>query len=119
MSLSCYCNEWDGEGWYFFDPDDFSTLETKRFRRCCSCGAKIAPGATVAKFQREREAVSDIERAVVGDEVSLAPWFMCEECAGLYFSLTELGFCINLGGDSMKELVAQYSEMQRARRAKP
>ena len=34
---------------------------------------------------------------------------MCETCSDLYFSLLELGFCINLG-DDMSELVKDYAE---------
>ena len=41
MSLSCSCGDDDGCAWYFAGPSDFSKLETKRSRRCCSCGAKI------------------------------------------------------------------------------
>lgn len=114
MGLSCSCSE-DGDWWYF-PPDDYSTLAAKRGRRCCSCREWIRPGATVAKFIRERAYENDIEWRIHGDEVPMAPLFMCERCADLFFSLDELGYCINLN-DDMRDLVRQYAEMKADERA--
>ena len=107
MGLTCYCG--DDYDWYYTGPEDFSTLATKRARRCCSCKAKIPVGGECARFERFRCAENDIEERIWGDSVQLADRFMCEACAGLYFSLEELGFCINLG-DNMRELVRDYAD---------
>lgn len=113
MGLSCSC-DWDGEGWYFFGPDQYTVLGTKRARRCCSCKVSIKAGDLCAKFLREVQPDPDsIEARIYGDEKPLAPWFMCERCADLYFSLDELGYCIFLG-DDMRELVKEYAAMRGA-----
>lgn len=108
MSLSCSC-EYDGDGWYYLDPDDFATLATKRAKRCCSCGSRIAVGNECVRFERYRPPATDIEQRIQGDDVPMADKFMCEECGGLYFSLTELGFCVTLCSDDMRVLVKQYA----------
>lgn len=113
MSLSCSCNDYDGDGWYHFGPveDDYYTLDTKRWRKCCSCKALILPGDLCAKFNRACAPRTDIEERISGDEVSLAPWFMCEGCADQYFNLEALGFCVTLG-DNMMNLLREYVEMK-------
>lgn len=108
MSLSCSCD--DEFDWYYLEPSDFSTLTTKRSRKCCSCGSRIAVGSDCARFERYRAPVTDIEERIQGDEVPLADKWMCEECGGLYFSLTDLGFCINLGSENMRSLVQEYAD---------
>ena len=107
MSLSCSCE--CGVDWSYFGPEDFSKLATKRSRKCCSCRAIIRPGASVGLFQRVREPSNDIEERIHGDEVYMSDWYMCEECVGLYFSLTDLGFCINLGEEKMRDLAKEYA----------
>ena len=112
MSLSCSC-DYDDFAWYYRAADDYSTLSTKRRRRCSSCQSLIDIGATVMEFTRTREALSDIEEKIYGsgnDAVNLASWYMCEECADLYFSLCDLGFdCVSLD-DNMHDVVREYHE---------
>jgi len=110
MSLSCECNDsWDGQLAYY-PPSDYSRFISMRRKRCCSCVAYIRPGDTVAKFERFRGTHNDIEERIHGEQVPLAAHYMCERCADLYFSIDELGFCINLG-DDMRLLVKEYSEV--------
>ena len=109
MSLSCGCDWGDYDSYYEDPPTDFVTLNTKRRRRCCSCRELIDLGADVLRFDMYREPRSSIEDNIYGDQVSLAPLWMCEECGGLYLALSELGFCIAIGG-SMRELVNEYNE---------
>jgi len=45
-----------------------------------------------------------IEEAIYGDEVPLAVWYMCERCGDLYESITELGFCCDIGADLKKQI---------------
>lgn len=33
MSLSCFCSEWDGEGVGWYQPEDFTTLKTKKKKK--------------------------------------------------------------------------------------
>lgn len=113
MSMSCSC-DYEGGDWYYYKPADYSILETKRARRCCSCGERIVRGDTVVKFRRARQPKTEIEDRIWGEgsDIPLASWFMCEACGDQFFNLTELGFCITLP-DSMTKLVKEYAEMQR------
>lgn len=112
MSLSCYCGDpYDGDWWYY-GPDSYKPLRTKRARRCCSCHDLIQVGALAVEFERARAPRGHIEERIYGDdEVEIAPKWMCERCGDLYFSLDELGFCISLG-DDMRALVRQYAAMR-------
>lgn len=116
MPLSCSCDWDDDDGPWWWSPDDYSTLNTKRRKRCSSCTDMIEIGATVAEFTRSREPRSDIEDRIYGDgpeAIRLAPHYLCERCADLYFSLSELGFeCVGPSED-MRELVREYAETYR------
>lgn len=112
VALSCYCGgDYD---WWYYPPSDFSTLATKRGRRCCSCRTWMRPGATVARFECWREPKNVVEERIYGDEVPMRDRYMCEECAGLYFSLDELGYCYTMG-ESVRDLVREYARMHAAR----
>lgn len=112
MSLSCSCHEYDGEGWFYYRPSDYSVLSTKRGRKCCSCGGRIAVGDTVLAFDRARGARYEIEERIYGGtDIPLATWFMCESCGDQYLNLTELGFCITIPANMM-EMLAQYAQMK-------
>ena len=100
MSLSCECNADDYE-YNYLPPEDYDTAA--QASRCVSCLARIHAGATIATF----ELVTYDDN---GEEQYGETEHMCEVCADLYFSLEELGFCINLG-DDMRELVEEYAEM--------
>lgn len=121
MTLSCYCGDGDYD-WYYSAPEDrdgpaYAPLDTKRSRRCCSCKQRIAVGDLAVRFERFRYAeYPSVEANIYGEggEVPMPDWFMCERCGDLYYSLTELGFCINLGADSMPALVEEYADMRRA-----
>ena len=109
MSLSCDCGgDYD---WYYepYEPEDYTTLQTKRRRRCCSCNVLIDIGAICLRFYCHRPPRHDIEEGIYGDEVPMADKYLCEECSDLYFSFTELGFCINLG-ENMLDLVQEYQQ---------
>lgn len=110
MPLMCECDT-DGE-WWHIPPDDFAPLKTVRRKRCASCKELIEVGADAGCFGRWRYAQDEVELRIYGDdqEIEMAPKFMCEDCTGLYFSLTDLGFCLYLGED-MRDLVKQYAEV--------
>jgi hypothetical protein len=112
MSLSCSCGDPEDCDWYWHEPADYSTLDTKRRRRCKSCGTLIDVGSIVAMFLRDRYANGDIEERIYGEgcEIPMAEWYHCETCADLYFSLSELGFCVSPDED-MRGLVKEYAAM--------
>lgn len=110
MGLTCECG-WDGEGWTYREPADYSVLSSSRRKRCCSCKALIDVGATVVEFERSQQVHwESVKAKIYGDdyEEELASWFMCEECGDLFFSLKDLGFCIYLDAESMPELLKEY-----------
>jgi hypothetical protein len=50
MSLTCESDD-DGDcAWFYTEPHNFTILDTKRGRKCCSCGDPIKVGAMVLKF---------------------------------------------------------------------
>lgn len=117
MSLSCNTDIDGGDSeWYWYQPGELVPLTTKRSRKCCSCKTKINVGDASLKFPRYRPTSprhNYIEESIYGDEVPLAPWFMCETCGGLYYSLTELGFCMDIS-DSLARQIKEYREEERA-----
>jgi hypothetical protein len=116
--LSCSCPDYDDDVSYWYTPpEDYSVLDTKRSRKCKSCGARIAVGDLTAKFIRWREASSDIEIKILGEgyEVYLADWYLCEACADQFFNLTELGFCMS-PEDNLPEALADYVQLTTERR---
>jgi hypothetical protein len=109
MTLMCEC-DFDPDGWYYYTPEDYQAYPQQRRKRCCSCKDLISPGDLALRFDRARGPKCDIEEDIYGDEVPLAAWWMCEECADMYWSLDELGFCVLIGGESMRELCREYAE---------
>lgn len=113
MGLSFdYDRDWHDSERFFYPPDNYSILATKRRRRCCSCNYLIDVGSEVLKFERGRFIRSDIEENIYGhlELVPLASWYMCKECGDLYYYLDGLGFCFYLP-ESMKSLVQKYRDM--------
>jgi len=86
-------------------PKDYSILSTSKRKRCFSCRELIDIGSDVGEFGSWRHPYNDIEERIHGDEVRMADFYMCEECIGLFWSMTDLGFCISLEkGETMSEL---------------
>lgn len=114
MSLSCECGD-DAEWWY--EPaDGVAPLATKRWRACCSCKDRINVGDDCKALRRWR-AVCDFSDppvviSIYGDEYPLTTWYLCDRCAGLYESLSDLGFCITMP-DNLIEVCREYAQMQR------
>lgn len=113
MSLSCHC-DYDGDSdWYWYHPQDYSILDTKRSRKCSSCGERIVLGATCSMFARSRCATEWEDARGFGaaddpESIPMAPGFLCERCADLFFSLNDLGFeCVSPYEDQ-RELVKEY-----------
>jgi len=117
MPLTCHCGEDEDAAWYWREPNDYSVLEKpvgrSRRPRCQSCFTLVDFGSTVIKFERFRFANTDIEERIYGEgeEIYLAPHYHCERCADLFFSLSELGFCVS-PEECMLELVKEYAELR-------
>ena len=117
MGLSCSCPDWEGEGWFYIPAtEDFIKLDTNRSKRCCSCKELIGLGDDCLKFKRYRSPVSDIEEKICGDEVQMAPWYMCEKCGEQYMNLEALGYCLDIS-ENMLGLLEEYKQRQRQRAA--
>jgi hypothetical protein len=115
MPLTCSCDDGDSDEWWY-QPADYTTLDTSQRKRCKSCGTLIDRGAIVARFERSRSTRDDVECAIYGDagQIPLAAWYHCETCADLYFSLVELGYCVG-PDESMRDLVREYAAIAAGR----
>lgn len=112
MSLMCGCDvDWDPEpgDWYWNGVRGYAPLPFKRRRRCCSCGDRIEIGALAVEHTRVKIPDDDVEVSIYGEdgEVPLASDWMCEKCGDLYFSLSDLGYCVN-PQDNMHEVLREY-----------
>ena len=110
MAMSCGLRDYDDHAWWYTPADDFSALDTKRARRCCSCGEKLKVGVQVLKFRRWRNPRNDFEDRFYGDggEVPMPTMYMCEECGSIALAceLSEVSFL--LGEDNLKEEVEVF-----------
>lgn len=125
MSLMCDADGYDGDAdWFwsvFKNYTDLKPLFTKRSRKCCSCKTRIQVGESCLRVRRWRppsDRCDYIEESIYGGEVPLADWYLCETCADLAESLTELGFCFTLGDDSIASQIREYREMENYSRRK-
>ncbi len=115
MSLSCGC-EYDSDAeWHWIDNLDFSVkrrLMSMR-KRCQSCRRIIKFGDVCVAINRFREPRDDIELKIHGEggDIYLPTQYLCEECGGLFFSLQDLGFCVN-PTNNMHALLNEYHEMK-------
>lgn len=110
--LSCLSGFDDdyGDGWYFYIPNDFSVFDKKRRKRCCSCRKLISLNDICVCFERNRPTRSDVEERIYGDEIPLAPYYLCEKCGEIYYNLHELEYDTPLG-ENMQDLLAEYRKM--------
>ncbi len=110
--LSCTCSEWDGDpgSWWYFIPNDFVQLNTKRRKRCSSCKELIDIGADCLEFERERYPYTDIEEKISGSEIDMPPLWMCEKCGEIYLNLQDIGYCLG-PQDDMREALVKYHEL--------
>ena len=108
MGLSCSCDE-DGDIWYY-GPDDFTTLQTSKRKRCASCRELISIGAPCLKFDFFRSPVTDVEERIYGETVPMADRFLCEKCGEIYLNLDDAGYCYSFG-DDLRANLREYHEM--------
>ncbi len=114
MPLSCDCDNDGDYDWFYIVPRDYSTLATKRRKRCSSCKKLIDIGAVIAEFDCYRPPKDDVEDRIYGEdgEIPIASKYLCEPCADLWYSFRELGFdCID-PTENMNNLARQYAELR-------
>lgn len=113
MGLSCECSDYDddGEAVYIEPNTDFTKLATIRRRRCCSCKKLIDIGADTIQIDRYRSANDDIEERIYRGPVPLAYWYLCGECGEIYLNLSDIGYCMSIGEQSMQEFLAEYHQL--------
>jgi len=117
MGISCGCDyDWEPEpGDTVYRVGDFSILDTKTRKRCCSCGEMIEIGDCVLKIHRWKVPEYEIEFNIYGEggEVPRAPKYHCEECGGIYLSLEAVeGLCVSALCDQRSNL-KDYHEMRK------
>lgn len=113
MGLTCSCDyEADPGETIYYAPDDYTTLKTKRSRKCESCHKKIAVGSICAEVPRVKIPDHDLERRIYGDdgEIPRAPAYLCEQCTDILFSLEDLGYCPQ-PWENQRELLADYHDL--------
>lgn len=110
--LTCSCPDIEDDMWSYIEPDDFTILSTVKRKRCKSCNKLINIGDTSLRFNRLRYPKNDIEERIYGEgnEIDLAPYYMCEKCGDQYFNLSALGFCIDIT-EYMFNLLKEYREI--------
>ena len=66
MSLSCSCQEWEGDGWAFWlMSEEFEPFVGKRKKQCCSCGGDIVHLQPCLTFCRGRGPRNSIEEKIL------------------------------------------------------
>lgn len=115
--LSCHCEtEYDPDIHRFVVMDSkYTTLQTSRRKRCCSCGTLINKGDFVHEFDRwtqpkEGTIAWYIHKMPEEPCIQLAKWYECETCSDQRSNLEELGYCIEVGGNVMDALL-DYKDM--------
>ena len=103
MPLSCSCS--DDYEWFYTAPKFYQLFDHKKRKRCCSCGDLIEIGSYCGKFESYEMNEDDSEKC-------LAPNYMCETCTDLFFTFENLGYCIVLCSDNMKDMLVEYQELK-------
>ena len=101
MSLSCDCG-WGDYDWYF-EVEDEERLAMTDYR-CYGCGSQKNHGDHIRRIWSHEidEDGEEFNYEIMGR--------ICEECAGLYDSLLELGFCMTADVGFIKEAMNDYRE---------
>jgi len=111
MSLSCSCYEYDGEGVFWYPPDWFVNLTTKRRKRCLSCNSLINLNTPCLEFPYYSGCKDDIEYRIHGDvEIRRGTYRLCESCGEIYLNLSSIGYCLDIS-NSMVEYLKEYHEL--------
>lgn len=113
MPLTCSCDfEPEPGDWYYSGSKDYMPFPDRRRTRCNNpaCGKLISPDDVVSRFSRVKCPYTEAECKIYGEdgEIPLAPHWLCEECADLYWSISDLGFCASPCED-LKQLAKDWN----------
>lgn len=108
MPLSCHAFD-EEAAWYFESPENFTAFAGEKRKRCGSCKELIEKGALCLSFFCYRDPKNDIEERINGDQVPIAPKYLCEKCGDQFMNLSALGFCV-APVENMFELLEEYRE---------
>jgi len=90
--------------------------DRKRATKCRSCNNIVRPGELSAKFKRWKIPECEIERKIYGEEYEngppRAPYFLCLDCANIYFFLCTFQYAININ-ENMHDLAKEHAELIR------
>jgi len=113
MGLTCGCDfDLEPGMTVAYGPNDYEPMKAKRRQRCMSCDELIDVEATAAMVTRYRIPETEIECRIYGEdgEIPIPHKWLCEKCADIYFSLEDLGYCVN-PHDNMIDLVKMYARL--------
>ena len=106
--ISCDCDG-DFDNWVELYVEEFLPLDTKRSRKCASCGEKIAVGEHSLHFLSYRQPRSDYEERRFGESVPMASQYFCESCGEIWLNLDAVGLCVVFG--DMRDAQKEYWEL--------
>jgi hypothetical protein len=117
MSLTCGFNELElepGQVAYYY-PEDFEILNTKRRRKCTSCGELIEIGSFVVPVHWFKVPYHEIEVNIYGEdgEIPRASTYLCETCGEIHLNLLDLGYHVNYD-DDMRVALGDYHKTVKA-----
>lgn len=105
MSISCSCGYLDGAAWFYYPPGMQVTLSGPRAKRCKSCKKRLPPGGQCRQYARFRNPKNLIEENIHGNEVPLAHWYLCPECAAIHDALSDAQVCADLDSNLLEDLM--------------
>jgi hypothetical protein len=125
MPLTCSCDvdyEYEEGDWYYdfiTNLEDFEPLQTKRRRRCVSCGELINIGAPSIKYSRVRYPYDDLESRkklsmniedALEEEakITASPHYHCEKCGEIWLNLQAVGFECIAPNENMPKMLEEY-----------
>ena len=107
--LTCSCPDPSGDPgeWWYFSPEDFTMLQTKRRRRCSSCKVLMDIGCECLEFKRERVPYTELEEEICGEEIPMSSLYMCSKCGEIFLNLEAAGYCLS-PTDNMTDCLHEY-----------
>lgn len=114
--LTCSCDDdWDGEGWVYYDnPLYFQPFNLPRRRRCVSCKELINQGDECLEFKRIQYPQNEVQIRIYGGEdaeIMLAPYYVCAKCGEIYLNLFDSGYECMVPSYGMQKYLDEYHDL--------
>ncbi len=108
MSLACDCGDYDGsDGFYAPDNEEQpAPADTK----CIGCCGEIKKGDEILIFRSYEWEYEEDDKDADPVEIEKTRHYTCEKCTGIYWSLTDLGFCLGLDMGFITEALREYHQ---------